>query len=208
MHQSAKFWDRLAERYSKRPITDESTYRKKLEVTQGYFRPDMQILEFGCGTGSTAIHHAPYVGHIQAIDISSKMLEIARRKAAAENVDNITFERSSIDDYGIDGQCFDAVLGLSILHLLDNWDAVIAKVYGMLKPGGVFISSTLCIGDSKMRFVKYVVPLGKFLGLLPTLKIFTAMELEASLSGAGFEIVDNWQPGQGKSLFIVAKRPM
>ena len=46
------------------------------------------------------------------------MIEIAKGKAAANNVKNVTFERSSIDEFGVPNQTFDAVLGLSILHLL------------------------------------------------------------------------------------------
>jgi len=61
MDQSAKFWDKIAERYSKRPIADEAAYEKKLQVTREYFRPDMEVLEFACGTGSTAIEVAPLV---------------------------------------------------------------------------------------------------------------------------------------------------
>ena len=75
------FWDRIAERYSKRPVADEAAYQKKLQVTREYFQPDMAVLEFGCGTGSTTITHSPYVRHIRAIDISSKMIEIAKGKA-------------------------------------------------------------------------------------------------------------------------------
>ena len=82
MHHSAKFWDKIAERYSKQPIADEAAYQKKLKVTQEYFQPDLEVLEFGCGTGSTAIIHAPYVKHIRAIDISSNMIDIAQDKAA------------------------------------------------------------------------------------------------------------------------------
>ena len=84
MDQSTNFWDKIAERHSKQPIADEATYQKKLQVTREYFQPDMEVLEFGCGTGSTAIIHAPYVKHIHAIDISSKMIEIAQGKADAE----------------------------------------------------------------------------------------------------------------------------
>ena len=91
MDQSAKFWDKIAARYSKRPIADDAAYQKKLQVTHEYFRPDMEAMEFGCGTGSTAIVHAPYVKHIQAIDISSKMIEIAQGKADAKNIENVTF---------------------------------------------------------------------------------------------------------------------
>ena len=72
MTQASKFWDKMAERYAKSPVADEESYQKKLQVTRDYFRPDMEVLEFGCGTGSTAIVHAPYVKHIQAIDVSSE----------------------------------------------------------------------------------------------------------------------------------------
>jgi len=51
MDQSARFWDKIAERYSKRPIADEAAYQKKLQVTREYFRPDMEVLEFGGGIG-------------------------------------------------------------------------------------------------------------------------------------------------------------
>jgi len=80
---SAKFWDRIADRYSRKPVADEAAYQKKLQVTREYLRPDMEVLEFGCGTGSTAIVHAPCVKQIRAIDVSAKMIEIARHKADA-----------------------------------------------------------------------------------------------------------------------------
>jgi ubiquinone/menaquinone biosynthesis C-methylase UbiE len=205
MNQQSKFWDKHADRYSKRPVADEDAYRKKLQITRQYLKPDMEVLEFGCGTGSTAIAHAPYVKHIQAIDISTKMIEIAQAKAAANNVENVTFRTSSIDEFSVPDQTFDAVLGLSILHLLDNKEEVISKVHKMLKPGGVFVTSTVCIGDM-MKFFKVIGPIGKFFGLLPVLDVFTAKELEDSLTDAGFEIAHQWQPGKGKAVFIVAKK--
>ena len=205
MAPSAKFWDKIAERYSKRPVADEATYQKKLQVTRDYFRPDMAVLEFGCGTGSTAIAHAPCVRHIHAIDISSKMIEIARGKADAANVKNVTFEQSTIEELSDSDESLDAVLGLSILHLLDDKEAVIARIYRMLKPGGIFVSSTICLGNT-MRFLKVIVPIGKFFNLIPMIRFFTAQELEDSLKAAGFEIDHRWLPGKGKTVFIVAKK--
>ena len=196
------FWEKIAERYSKQPVADEAAYQKKLQVTRKYFQPDMEVLEFGCGTGSTAIAHAPYVKHIQAIDISSKMIEIAQGKADSDNVENVSFRRSTIDEFSVSDQTLDVVLGLSILHLLDNKEDVIARVYRMLKPGGTFITSTACIGDT-MKFFKVIAPIGKIFGLM--IKVFTTKELEGSLTDAGFKIEYLWQPGKGKSVFIVAK---
>ena len=126
MSEPNKYWDKIAERYSKRPVANEESYQRKLQVTRNYFRPDMEVLEFGCGTGSTAIVHAPNVKQIHAIDISSKMIEIAQAKADANNIKNVIFERSAIDEFGASDETFDAVLGLSILHLVENMEAVTA----------------------------------------------------------------------------------
>jgi len=205
MNREAKFWDRHAEGYSKRPVSDEAVYQKKLQVTREYFRPDMEVLEFGCGTGSTAIAHAPYVRHIRATDVSSKMIEIAQGKARAANVNNVTFEAAAIDDLDISDQSLDAVLGLSILHLLEDKDDIIGRVYQMLKPGGVFVTSTPCLGDN-MKLFKFVGPIGRLLRLLPLIRVFTREELEDSISNAGFEIHHSWQPGRGKAVFIVTTK--
>ena len=200
MPDGAKFWDRIAERYSKKPIADEAAYRKKLQVSREYFRPDWEVLEIGCGTGSTAIAHAPYVKHIRATDISSKMIEIARRKAAAAGVENVSFEQTAIDE------SLDAALALSVLHLLEDKKDVIASIYRMLKPGGVFIASTACLGDT-MKWFRVVGPIGRFLGFMPLVKVFTTDELKGTLTAAGFDIDHAWQPGKGKALFTVAKKP-
>lgn len=205
LDKSAGFWDRIADRYSKRPVADEAAYQEKLRITREYFRPDMQVLEFGCGTGSTAIAHAPYVKHIRAIDISSRMIEIARGKAEADKIRNVTFEQSTIEDVGLPDQALDVVLGLSILHLLENKEDVIAKVHRMLRPGGIFVTSTACIGDT-MKFFKFIASIGSFLGLIPLVQVFTTKELKDSLTNAGFMIDYEWQPGKGKAVFIVAKK--
>ena len=79
----------------------------------------------------------------------------------------------------------------------------------MLKPGGIFVSSTVCLGET-MKFFRIIGPIGKFFGLMPTVKVFTIKELESSLTDAGFDIDYQWQPGgeesSFKSVFIVAKK--
>ncbi|MEO0770247.1 MAG: class I SAM-dependent methyltransferase [Cyanobacteria bacterium J06649_4] len=212
MNTSTRFWNKVAEGYSKQPIADEAAYQKKLQITREYFQLDMKVLEFGCGTGSTAIAHAPYVQHIRAIDFSSNMIEIAQAKADAQNVQNVTFEQASIDTLSVSNETFDAVLGLNVLHLLENKEETISQVYDMLQPSGVFITSTVCMGDT-MAWFRLVAPLGKFLRLIPLVKVFTVKELENSLTDAGFEISYQWQPdgykspmGQAKVVFIVAKK--
>lgn len=213
MNHSAKFWDKIAEDYSQQPIADEAAYQKKLQVTQEYFKPNMEVLEFGCGTGGTAIIHAPYVKHIRAIDFSEEMIKIAQGKAEAQNINNVTFEQLTIEELTVADETFDVVLGLGILHLLESKKEVIAKVYKMLKPGGVFITSTVCLGDT-MKWFKAIASIGIFLRLIPLVKVFTTKELENSLIDAGFTIDYHWQPNKSirkgvfklKGVFIVAKK--
>lgn len=213
MNHSAKFWNKIAEPYSQQPITDEAAYQQKLQVTQKYLKPDMSVLEFGCGTGSTAIIHAPYVKHIRAIDFSSEMIKIAQGKAETQNINNVTFEQLTIEELTVADETFDVVLGLNILHLLENKESAIAKVYKMLKPGGVFVTSTVCLGDT-MKWFKAIASIGIFLGLMPLVKFLTTKELENSLIDAGFTIDKHWQPNKSvrkgvftfKGVFIVAKK--
>ncbi len=205
MDHSTRFWNRIADRYSRQPIADEATYQKKLQLTREYFRPDMEVLEFGCGTGSTALLHAPHVKHILATDIAPRMIEIARSKAVAQGIENVTFECAAIDTFSAPPQGFHAVLGLNILHLVADRDEVIARVHRMLRPGGVFVTGTACIADMTWIF-RAIVPVGRFLRLIPVVRVFTARELESSLTRAGFSIEHVWQPGKNKALFIVAKK--
>lgn len=203
---SSRFWDKIADRYARQPVKDEAAYQKKLQITQSLLRPDMTLLEFGCGTGTTALKHAPLVDRILAIDISARMLEIAEQKAEAAGADNVAFVRASIDDFTAPDNSFDMVLGLSILHLLADRDLAIAKVHKMLKPGGVFVSSTVCLGNT-MSFFKLIGPLGHALGVLPLLRVFTTQELVASITKQGFIIEHEWAPGKGTSVFVVARKP-
>ncbi|MFC6671109.1 class I SAM-dependent methyltransferase [Marinobacterium aestuariivivens] len=124
------------------------------------------MLEFGCGTGSTAIIHAPHVKHIVATDISEKMLDIAGRKARDAGVENISFRQGTLESLELEAESFDAVLGLNILHLLEDVEAAIARVYELLKPGGIFVSSTVLIAEVKLRW-RLLIPVMQFLGFAP-----------------------------------------
>jgi ubiquinone/menaquinone biosynthesis C-methylase UbiE len=206
MEQSTRFWDKIADRYAKMPIADEAAYQQKLDITRTYLRPEMEVLEIGCGTGSTALLHAPYVQRIRAIDFSANMIQIARNKAADQGITNVEFEQVAIADLQIPAQSLDVVLGMSILHLLEDKEAVIAQVYRLLKPGGVFVTSTTCLGDFAW-YLKFAMPVLGWLGMVPLLKVLTMQDLVNSFTQAGFVIDHQWHPGKGKAVFIVAQKP-
>lgn len=200
----AGFWNRKAAGYAAQPIEDEAAYRKKLEITQSYLRPDMQLLEFGCGTGTTALIHAPHVKSIHAIDYSSQMISIARGKAEAAGISNVSFDVMPIEALAKGDGSYDAILGMSILHLLENKEVVLARVHRLLKPGGLFFSSTTCVGD--MGPIQWILPLMTLVGAAPAVSRFRADDLIAAIRDAGFAIEQHWRPGPTKAIFIVARK--
>jgi ubiquinone/menaquinone biosynthesis C-methylase UbiE len=206
MSRAGKFWDRVAPKYAKQPIADEAAYEIKLDVTQSYFRPDMEVVELGCGTGSTALIHAPLVKRVRAVDLSEKMLEIARAKAADAGVTNVDFERASVEEFEAADASVDVVMAMSLLHLLRDREAALAKIHAMLKPGGVFVSSTACVADMTNP-VKYVLPLARAFGLAPYVGVFREDALVAEIEAAGFRVEHRWKPKKGAAVFLVARKP-
>jgi ubiquinone/menaquinone biosynthesis C-methylase UbiE len=204
MKDSKQFWDSSAEKYINSPIKDEVTYQKKLAITQEYLNSDSQILEFGCGSGGTAILHAHCVSRIVATDISDRMIEFAKQKAIEAGVENIYFQQGSLNNLNVQNASFDAVLGLNVLHLLKDVDGSINKVHQLLKKGGVFVSSTSLMGEVNIVF-RWLISAMQYLGLAPYVSCFTRNQLIAKLVEAGFSIEREWQTSH-ESVFIVAKK--
>jgi len=206
MDKSIRFWDRIANKYAKQPIAEPDAYHKKLELTQQYLTPSSSVLEFGCGTGSTALTHAVKVKNIVAIDSSGKMIDIANRKVQESGPKNVEFIKATLFDLPHKSESFDAVLGLNVLHLIDDMDAAIKKSFDLLKPGGVFVTSTVCIAESA-SFLKFILPIGSKLGLIPSVKVFDIETLENSITRVGFKVLKNLVPGKDKGVcFIVAQK--
>ena len=206
MDEAARFWNRIAKKYAKRPVGDEAAYERKLEITRGFLTPETEVFEFGCGTGTTARRHAPYAKHILAIDISPAMLDIARTMAKAQGVGNVTFREAGIGDFNAPDASFDMVMAHSVLHLLAERDSAITKAFRLLKPGGIFVSSTTCMADG-FGFMHPILPFGRMIGFFPYVSVFSSDELRAAIERVGFEIVEDWRPGKRKATFLVARKP-
>jgi len=202
---SPEFWDRVAPDYSKQPIADTKSYARKLAATQALMRPNMEVLEFGCGTGSTALEHAPHVAHIVATDVSAAMIGIGREKAEHAGINNVSFRQSGLEDFEAPDGSYDMVLALNLMHLLPDRTAALAKIHRLLKPGGIFISSTVCLAD-RMWFLRPVIPLLQWVGKAPYVSFLGADELLREMAKAGFEEREHWAHGRTNSLFVVASK--
>ena len=205
MEEQKSFWNRKAKGYFESPIGNMEVYEEKLRRTHALMHEDMKILEFGCGTGGTALRHASRVKHVHIVDVSDAMLEIAETQVRDAGVTNISFECADIEKYTAAAESYDMILGMNILHLLENPRAVIANVHRWLKPGGYFISSTVCVGD-KMGWIRYLVPFGRAIRFMPFLNVFSTSKLVQDHTEEGFEVIDQWKPEGSMGLFLICRK--
>lgn len=70
------------------------------------------------------------------------------------------------------------------------------------------MSRTVCLGGFLSIFT-FIGPIGRALGLLPLLHVFTDRDLTKAIIAAGFEIEHHWRPGRKgrRGVFIVARKP-
>lgn len=209
MQQAANFWDNTAEKYAKSPIKDVEAYEYTLERTKSYLAETDHVLEVGCGTGSTALLLAPNLAHMTASDLSANMIRVAKRKALEQGVSNASFITSDLFGGALDQGPFDAVLAFNVIHLLEDTSAAMERFGALLKPGGVFISKTVCTPGKgtalKLRLMLKLLPLMQKLGKAPFVKLMQIPELERHITEAGFKIIEtsNTPP---PSQYIVAKK--
>ena len=204
MNRSRGFWNLLAKNYAKRPVDNPDAYAKKLSITQALLKPDMEVFEYGCGSGTTALKHAPHVTHIQAIDYSPKMIEIACAKAKDADINNVSFEISTLANWQAQDASYDMIQAHSVLHLLPDLDAALARTRDLIKPGGVFVSSTVCAREETF-WTRALLPIGGTMRILPYIAMFDGAQLIDAIEVAGFEVEQQWRPREKGSIFIVAR---
>ena len=186
-------WDKLAKNWDKPGVSLGQNDLRIIERTKKYLNASDIVLDYGCATGSIAIEIADTAKETHGIDISSKMIDIARGKVEELKINNIDFKKATIFDESLKRESFDLILAFSILHLAENSTQVIGRINQLLKPGGFFITATPCLGEK--TFVSILLNIPIFLlsniGVLPQIIFYSTSKLAASITNTNFQIVEN-----------------
>jgi SAM-dependent methyltransferase len=217
----AQFWNRIARKYAADAIADLPGYEATLTRVQALLRPDQSVLEVGCGTGSTALRLAPVVRSYLGIDLAREMVAIARERLAQQPTPNLRFavgdaaapgaQRLKSDSANlITEPRFDVLLAFNLLHLLPDLDESLSRLLSPLKPGGLFVSKTACVGEMNPLITSLAIPVARLLGKAPPVKAFKQAQLIGALERQGLQVEAVERHGtRGKDLrvFVVARKP-
>ncbi|MGH1576602.1 class I SAM-dependent methyltransferase [Planktotalea sp.] len=209
MKNEATFWDNISEKYARDPIKDMDAYTYTLERTRSYLKTSDQVLEIGCGTGSTALLLAENVETYHGTDISSGMIKIARRKVAETSLSNLSFEaHPALSGIHVHDD-LDAILAFNLIHLVKDIPATFAAAHAALKPGGLLITKTPCLKSASFKFqlIFKVIPLAQMLGKAPFVHFFSVQAYDQMIENAGFEIIESGNhPINPPNRYVVARK--
>jgi SAM-dependent methyltransferase len=213
--RKARFWDRIARKYAADPIADPAGYEITLQRILGLLSPQHEVLEIGCGTGTTALRLAHASRRYLATDVSPGMIAIAReRQAAAARrgppLPQLQFARADAERLDHAREGFDVVLALNLLHLVEDLDQAVAQAARALRPGGRLISKTPCIGEMNPLIPRVALPLMRLVGKAPPVLNFDGAALQAAMTRQGLviEAVErHGTRGKDTRAFIVARAP-
>jgi 2-polyprenyl-6-hydroxyphenyl methylase/3-demethylubiquinone-9 3-methyltransferase len=172
-----------------------------------------KILEIGAAQGSLLIALTRLGYDCEGIEPGAEALQIAQQMKV-ELATNIKISKGYAEHLAYHDNQFEYVIAISVLEHVNDPQAVMAEVFRILKPGGIFYFSTtscLCPWQGEIRYLpcfswypnrlkrwimKYAQShLPSLIGYTdtPALNWFTPMGTEKMLKRAGFqEIYDTW----------------
>jgi ubiquinone/menaquinone biosynthesis C-methylase UbiE len=116
---------------------DHNAYYQRLLLNQ-LPRPCGRVLDVGCGTGAFAARLAGIARHVDAVDRSAAMIEVARRRAPA----NVTPILADVLELPLPADHYDAIVSITALHHLPL-DEALRHLAPALRPGGVLAAVVL-----------------------------------------------------------------
>lgn len=166
--------------------------RDKLDLVCKKLRlqPGERYLDIGCGWGSLAVWAAKHYGvEVLGVTLSREQVAYAQDWIAREGLQGVC--RVEFRDYRdlVDEEAFDKISAIGIIeHVgIANYRAYFDEVYGLLKPGGLFLNHGITRNQYWTR-----TPQWDFLleHVFPNGELDTVSHIATVLEEARFEIAD------------------
>lgn len=191
MNKTEKFWNRLSTNYDKN--AKDKAYKLIITKSKKYLKAKDIILDFACATGLYSFAFSNKVKEIQAFDLSSKMIYLAKNKEMNIKKGHLFFSQTTLFDEKYKAGSFDTILAFNILLYFEDVEKILNRMSELLKPNGLIITSTACLKE-KRTFIgilsSSIIFILKKLNILPYLRFFKMHKLEETIRTCGFKIID------------------
>jgi ubiquinone/menaquinone biosynthesis C-methylase UbiE len=111
-------------------------------IEQMKLSPDMDVLDFGCGTGLLTLVLQPFVRSIIGVDSSQGMLDVFKVKIKEQSLNNVKADYIDPDKGDLLAGSYHLVVSSMTLHHIKEIGPLLKQFYRVLHPSGC-----LCIAD-------------------------------------------------------------
>ncbi|HEX7538263.1 MAG TPA: arsenite methyltransferase [Dermatophilaceae bacterium] len=151
--------------------------------------PGEVVLDLGSGAGADVLISARRVapgGRAIGLDMTTEMLELARRNAAAAGVDNVEFLRGYLEDIPLPDDSVDVVISNCVINLAADKNVVLAEAARVLRPGGRLAFSDVIADEGMDEATK--ADMTEWTGCIAG--ALTQSEFTHALADAGFTAIE------------------
>ena len=113
-------------------------------------KPEMQVLDFGAGTGLISSQIAPFVKKITAVDVSQSMLEKLRSKPDLQDKVEVLCQDITEKPIGIQ---YDLIVSAMAMHHVQDIETMVKQFAAHLKRGGQIALADLDSEDGSFHDV-------------------------------------------------------
>lgn len=160
-------------------------------LIERYARPGDRVIDAGCGAGTLSFEAARIVTHVDGIDGAQRMIELARAAAAERGVANVSFDVALFETLSGRAGLYDLALCSSVLEYLPDLQQEIARLTGLLRPGGRLI---LSLPNGRSRYRRWEARIWRLTGRPRYYRhvrhVPTSAEVRGILKDLGFEVLE------------------
>ncbi|HUS02081.1 MAG TPA: methyltransferase domain-containing protein [Chitinophagaceae bacterium] len=110
--------------------------------------PGLQVLDLGCGDGTTAIPEAKLGANVLGVDIATNLVEAGNMRAKSEGLTNVTFQEGDATDlHQLKDESFDLVVSIFGAMFAPKPFDVAKEMVRVTKPGGRIVMGNWIPGD-------------------------------------------------------------
>ena len=97
------------------------------------------------------------------------------------------------------------ILAFNVLHYIVDVPELIERIGALLRPNGVFISSTACMKEKK-SLVRYIMLLLTKMRIVPKMIFYKKVELENLIKSGNFAMIKSVRISNLPEYFIVTRK--
>jgi len=120
-------------------------------ISDGHLSKDLDVLDFGCGTGLVMLRIQPLVKSITGADGSQGMLAVLKNKVQRNGLANVITKHIDLERGERVSGAFQVIVTNMTLHHVPDAEALLIQLANLLPPGGRMYVSDLDAEDGSFH---------------------------------------------------------